>query len=260
MADLEINFQCMCLFVPEPAVAGGEEGTVHVLMPKTNCCSGAGANVPEHVVRLIHPDFAGTRGVPLEGWMLELGGGHGSADISLAPPGDQNEATPRIVDLTEFTGLRVPGELLSHGHGDVNARVVLRRGHLQGLSAEAHWKMNNTDVVMASGVTWRIEGVSGEDVRWTGPQAQGGGPVDILNLRPLEDGDEVIRFGIHHQPDEVLDTPDVPRLEPAKVTDHFRAFYSLFGLERPADLPLPVIQNSPPGDLVHCGAAKALLG
>lgn len=260
MADLEITFQCMCLFVPEPLGSDPARGTVHVLMPKTSCCHGAGAGVPEHVVKLIHPRFAETRGVPLAGWMLELGDESGSAEVSLEPGSSPGNGTnPEIVNLTEFTDLNVPRELLFHGVGDVIARVVLRGGYLKEIAAEAAWSMGDRTVEMASRITWRIDGVRDEHVKWTGPGTQAGGPVDILELPPVSGGDGVIRFGIHHQPEEVLDTPDDPRLDPTMVRDHFRVFYDLLGVESPDEFPLPEIETPPPGDLVHCGAARASL-
>src|ERR1700741_550425 len=89
MVDLEIRFQCMCLFVPEPVAADAKAGTVHVLMPTTNGCHDSdcsdGPGVAEHVVRLIHPDLTDPKGVSLAGWKLELGVGHATAEVSLDP-------------------------------------------------------------------------------------------------------------------------------------------------------------------------------
>ncbi len=264
MADLEISFQCMCLFVPEPLAPDSEEGTMHVLMPRTNCCNGAGAGVPEHVVKLIHGDIADPKGVPLAGWKLELGGEQRKAKVALDPRFDpETEMMAEIVDLTRLTNLRVPHRLLTNGAGSVNARVAFHRGHLEAIAAEQVWEIGGEDVFMAYRITWRIDDVSEDQVKWTGPNGETAAPVDILKLTPGGDGkdDTVIRFGIHHQPDDVLDTPREPRLEPMQVTDHFRAFYGMFDVGSPDDVPLPQIKfDLPPGDNVHCGAGKALLG
>jgi len=263
MANLEIDFQCMCLFVPQPASPQGSSGTMHVLMPITNgCCHAPGADVPEHVVKLIHGDLQEPRGVSLAGWRLQLGSGRGAADVSLEPrfrPKKKRKA--QIVDLTRFTTLRVPPALLSDGKGKINAHVALHLGHLEKLNAEAVWDIGGEEVFMAYRMTWRIEGISEREVKWTGPNGETRGPVDILKLAPAGNGDKTIRFGIHHQPERVLDTPRRPRLDPEEVRDHFRAFYGMFDVQRPDGLPVPKIKfpKSLPGDLVHCGGARASL-
>jgi hypothetical protein len=253
----------MCLFVPEPLEPGSELGTVHVLMPKTSCCHGAGAGVPEHVVRLIHDDVARPKGVSLAGWTLELGGARGEAKVALDPQLDPNTGfMAEIVDLTKLTKLRVDRRRLEHGAEAVNAHVAFRRGHLNKIEAEQVWVIGGEDVFMAYRMTWRIDGVSEDQVKWTGPNGETVGPVDILNLTPGGDGqdDKVIRFGIHHQPDRVLVTPRKPRLKPTEVTAHFRAFYSMFDVRNPDEFLLPEIKfDIPPGDNVHCGGGRALL-
>jgi hypothetical protein len=263
MANLEIDFQCMCLFVPQPASPEGELGSMHVLMPKTRGCHGPATGVPEHLVRIIHDDFENPKGVSMAGWTLELGGAApGSATVSLdLPPRPEDELPPEIVDLTQLTGLRVAPKLLTHGAGGVNARVAFRRGHLQALEAEAVWTFGEQDVNMAHRMTWRLEGITEDQVRWTGPNGETVGPVDILRLTPdAGRGDGTIRLGIHHQPDHVLETPREPRLDPMEVTDHFRAFYELFDVKAPDDFPLPQIKfGPPPGDAVHCGGTRAQL-
>ena len=263
MANLEISFQCMCLFVPEPRTKRSKFGAMHVLMPRTAGCHGACCGVPEHVVRLIH-DGLPLRGVDLAGWRLELGGEQDEATMALESQVDpQTGRKPEIVDLTRLTKLRVPPKLLTDGAGTVNTHVVFRRGHLAKVEAEQIWEIAGKDVFMAHRITWRIDGVSPEQVRWTGPKGENVGPVDILKLAPSGGGEEnpPIRFGIHHQPDEVLDTPHKPRLRPGEVTDHFRAFYTLFGVPRGDQFPVPLIKfNLPPGDNVHCGGGRARLG
>jgi hypothetical protein len=265
MASLEINFQCMCLFVPVPRAPRSRRGTVHVLMP-TTCCRAGGADIEEHVVKLIHDDTADPKGVSLAGHKLELGAEPGSANLSLKPRvRTQEKRQPEIVNLTRLTRLRVPQALLSDGAGKVNARVVLRGGYLKKLAAEKVWQFGTRDVFMAHRMTWRIDGISKDQVNWTGPDGKTvAGPVDILGLTPVggaaerEDKDRVIRFGIYHQPDRVLEVPRSPKLDPREVTEHFRAFYAMFGVRNADAFPLPRIEDAPPGMLVDCGGALAL--
>lgn len=263
MASLEINFRCMCLFVPEPGALQSRLGTVHVLMPITaSCCDGKGTGVEEHVVKLVHDYGSNPKGVSLAGWTLELGNEPGTAEVSLKPRVEpqEEEFKPEIVDLSRFTNREVPRELLSGGDA-VNARVVLRRGYVHSLAAEAHWQIGEEILFMAHRVTWRIDGISANEVRWTGPDGATDVPVDILAL-PSEDGQEndaVIRFGIHHQPERVIEQPDEPILDPDEVTAHFRAFHGMFGLGTAEELPVPMIKDPPPGQLVDCLTATARL-
>lgn len=266
MANLEIDFQCMCLFVPEPRAPRSRLGTVHVLMPTTRCCHGGGASIEEHIVNLIHEDTPDPKGASLAGWKLELGAGPASANVFLKPRvRPQTRRKPAIVDLTRLTRLRVPRALLSDEGDKVNAHIVLRGGYLKELAAEKVWRFGTANVFMAYRMTWRIDGVSEGGVNWTGPRGATKGPVDILRLtssgREDQKGgaDRVIRFGIYHQPDRVLEVPRQPRLDPREVTEHFRAFYGMFGVPNTASFPLPRIRNPAPGMLVDCGGALAQL-
>src|SRR4051794_25532547 len=96
MPRLEIDFNCMCLFVPDPK-AGSGKGLVHVLMPSTSDADGC-----EHVVRM---DYVGKDGKSVqrrfEGWAVTLGGASPSVKLPLTAPKDGSNC--HIVSLTPLT-------------------------------------------------------------------------------------------------------------------------------------------------------------
>jgi hypothetical protein len=258
MATLEIEFNCMCVFVPDPATQ-----SIHVLMPSTeHPLSGCQHGGPErHVVRMLHDSFTGTfpKGLSLEGWGLELDGLGGPADTSLQPTRPQPVPPPvpptEIVDLSVLTGNRqLPRRLVEDGPDpEVNARITLRSGRISTAYSEAEWIFQGRSVRMAFRVVWEMDVDPDQELRWLPLQPTSPPPIRKLS----ELGSGPYRFAVYHVPDRALppDPADAGRLTPALVKDHFRALYVLFGIGNPGEdllpQPLPGIGNA------HCGSSQA---
>lgn len=280
MAGLEIEFNCMCLFVPDE-----DAGTVHVLMPATDHHPHHGGNdhqdghaqgsaIPKHVVKMLHPSFTGQKkGRPMEGWALALGAQPGSATTRIAPP-DPSQNGAKVVDLTDLTGgRRIERRLVEDVvTPEVASRVTLHAGKVTSVDAEAIWRFKGQNILMAHQVTWKIEELP-EDLRWIRLGAGGNPPLASLSeLAPESDGS--FRLRIFHVTEDALPPTGVGALNPVQVGRHFGVFYRLLGITDPGEDLLPQIVSPPSGGVnpasktmkppfdgftVNCGAARASL-
>lgn len=263
MATLEIEFNCMCVFVAAP-----DEAIMHVLMPST--CNhahhghgdhGHGEGVERHVVRILHPKFP-PEGISMEGWALDLGGESGaSADLTLQPM--ERIGAETIVNLTELSGGETisPSLLAKAGHPAINARVTLRSGRLMSAPAEVKWNFKGEPVEMSYRATWRMEVAPDTPLKWSNIGATDPAPVASLADLGADAQDGVYRFKIYHVPSRALPPDDagVGSLELEEVKDHFRALYVLVGVDEPGEDLLPQPPEGAWG-VAHCGIASGALG
>jgi hypothetical protein len=224
MATLEIDLNCMCLFVRDPHM-GEHTGSVHVLMPKTTSEDHQG----QHVVRLFHRSFyRNPKGRPMEGWALELGAG-GSADTRLAPPSDLSEGGT-IVDMTTIAGAKVDRRLLDD-KTKVLSRVTFHGGKVLRVGAEkTKWTLKGTDYVMAHQVVWRIDNVA-DTLNWKHIDSDTKADRPLVSLATLPPDDivgevKLYRLSIHHVTADAL-PPHVSSLSNSAIQSHFREFFKL---------------------------------
>lgn len=269
MATLDIDFNCMCLFV-----TGDDPDLVHVLLPNT-------AGHQQHVVRMVFQD-PGDNTVTdrdMTGWALELqGAGPARQRQSGRSPVQRLREDSRIVDLTEVTGNEVdPGLVAGEDPGGkVVSRITIRGGELERVRAqdpvedENLWVVQGREHVMAHQTTWRIRNVP-DQLKWTRfGEGAAAIPLEFLKeVRPEEgngNGDAHYRLRVYH----VLDT-DLPDSADEKeaillgenVMHHFRAYYPLVNVPHPrADLvpsrPADRGQGGePPAGVHYCKNAQA---
>lgn len=263
MATLELEFNCMCLFVTDP-----EDGTVHVLMPPTahdhadHGNAGLPATLPRglkrHVVRLLHRSFAADQGRSLEGWALELHGSPAPPDTTLLrPAGGQN---PEVVDLSGITNRRVSRDHLEREAypNRVSALLTLRGGTATKLDDEdTKWVMDGRTIVMAHQVVWRLENVS-EQLRWVDLGANHGPPLRSLSELEAE-ADGSYRLEVYHVTEKALPPTGLGYLNAAEVRKHFGAFYPLLGF-KPGARHLPRLKpGGKEGGKYNCKTAQAEL-
>ncbi len=286
MATLQIEFNCLCMFVPDER--DPSHRVVHVLMPDTTKHfrgehgaeqhAGHGGpraqgedlgcgDVPEpHVVRLYHSALADpNQGIPMEGWTLVLGGASNSAETgSLA-----HTSPGMVVDLTYVTsdaqgsnGRKVPRLLVDGKHEKVISRVSLYGGQAVEAPEQIEWKIKKVGKFkMAYQVVWQIDDVS-ETLEWLSVNT-GDPPLKSLKGLPveqLEGGKEGYLLKIFHTLPCALPPCDQGdgTMKPAIVKEHFRHFYVDLLDYKPGDDELP----SPPHGIigkVHCGTAQAQL-
>ncbi len=270
MATLQIEFNCLCLFVRDET-----NHVVHVLMPSTLEHVGdavdSGRSHDEyghmhepHYVRLYHSK-TGNEGIPLEGWSLVLGGERGSADtgsLDRTQPGE-------VIDLTAVTGNRdgqygrkVKQGLVTGANPAVAARVTLRAGRAVHAPKEVAWNIKCRDFDMAYQVVWQIDDFDGT-LAWEPANAR---KVPLDSLAGL-DSDEPLygeekrgyRLQVFHTTEDGLPPHhENGQLEPDLVKEHFRIYYeTLLDIPHPNECELP----QPPVEIgkVHCGTAQVLL-
>jgi hypothetical protein len=263
MASLELQFNCLCLFVPDP-----ENRVVHVLMPATHGHPGHEGH--QHVVRMFQKSFTNgneqLKGRDLAGWALTLGPDEASADTSLSlPPGAfKGGELPNLGKVTEeVKGIKamVDRALVGPDPGPgVAARITLRSGGISRMASEATWRLGTRDYALAHQVVWRMSDV-GQQPTWerlnAPPQAaQVEPPLQTLNGLEPED-DFGVKLRIYHVTDEAL-PPTVGILSPAVMQEHYRAHYLLLGEKNPANEQLPSIKGNQI-EQVNCGAGQAPL-
>jgi len=262
MATLELQFNCLCLFVPDPAAR-----VVHVLMPGTN--GHEGHEHPRHVVRMLHHSFEGKTdekedrlyGRGMEGWALTLGPDNASADTSLLPP---QGALPGGVlpDLSKITGRTLdPGLVGMNPGAGVAARITLRSGKVTRMASESTWAIGNDTIALAHQVTWRMWDVEPE-LKWEPlggrPQTQTYPRPPLATLDELEPEDDLdYRLRIFHVTDDAL-PPRGGTLKPSEMRSHFRGFYPLLGVNDPVDELLPRILEKQIVE-VNCTGGRAAL-
>jgi hypothetical protein len=249
MSALEIEFHCLCLFVPEP-----EKNLVHVLMPSTGAAheehdhghhhpaqgqGGGGAGQHGHVHDRHHAfiKYAGLgQPVVMEGWALRLGREGGEIDTGLEPDGAVNGA--QLIDLNAHTGGTLdPGLLLEQADERVTARVTLREGRLLSTFSDAQWLMKGKPVPMASRSVWRIDDFPDGQLEWKPLTASGEPPLATLDGVDSTDG--VRRIHVFHTTREGMASGRT-RLTPDEVREHFRVYLELYGI-RPQDDPHGVL-------------------
>lgn len=243
MAQLEIEFHCLCLFVRDEA-----NNIVHVLMPTTHH--------DPHVVMLYHASFPD--GKRIHGLELVLAG-TGSAVLSTLAPNERGE----IVDLTKVTdrgtgGRKTPADRVSTKHPKVLTRVRLKSGKVIDRDHQAEWLFRDTPRRMAYKVVWEISGVA-DKLEWNdlnNPDA-----IPFQSLSELEpdgtiDGELFYRFRIFHTtPDRLPPNDTGPGMDPVLVRRHFTHLYDVLD-HHPLDDELP----APPFvGKFNCGAGQALL-
>jgi hypothetical protein len=247
MPTLEIDLNCMCLFVPDPNQPDAGTGTVHVLMP---CTHHAGAGDP-HVVQMDYMDTRGAhRTVRLEGWGLELGNKDmPNARLSLALPGES--PSTRIVDITEQTrgadhpdGRRVPRSMLTGRDHSVIARISFHGGMLMDIDSQwPDWMLGGSRIRMAHRLTWRMQ-VDDRALAWTPLNGPGEPPLPSLaEVKSVGDA-QIQRLHVHHVAEKAFDPetgmPLSRELNEDDIRDHFRMFYMLLG-EEPTEAQLPTL-------------------
>lgn len=264
LAKLEIDFNCMCVFVPEERAAG--VGTVHVLMPDTSGHHHAAppghhgenpAPIKPHVVRLYHRGVKDALGLKMEGWILKIG--DGMADTTLRPM-EPDLLGATVVDLTDLTHNGVPRDVLGNTPSTpLASRVSLGLGATRMVRAEAVWWVAGRRIHMAHRLVWHIDGLPlNAPLHWVPLRGRTDSPPlsSIGDIEPDTDG--VYRLSIYHVPEDTL-PPDpfgAGQLDSDSVREHFRALYRLVGIPNPAPdlLPRPDLGS---GGRVNCGIAKA---
>jgi hypothetical protein len=253
MAALEISFNCLCVFVPEP-----DKNTVHVLMPATQGHGGQHGSTL-HVVRLLHRNLALQGGVALEKWALVLGPDVGTADTTLEPQ-EPPAHDAEMVNLSTISHKQLDRTLITDPDPRIAARVTLRAGKLLRIKSLAKWHLNGKKVFMAHEATWRIDDLPGGPLEWI-PLDQPGTPPPTPPLQFLSqlsaDGDGVYRISLFHVSEEAL-PPNTGTLNIDKVKAHFRLFYALFPHE-PSDSELPHRDDGLPSFGFNCPTAQAVL-
>jgi hypothetical protein len=274
MATLQIEFNCLCLFVRDET-----EKILHVLMPATGHHhaghpSGSARPHPahgieEHLARLVLGDSPDAPQVPLEGWSLELGPAAGAAQLhTLDPPvGDA-----QVVDLTRLTsnGQNAPGRkvaraLTTGSHQKIASRFTLRAGQVTDVEAQAEWLFKGEPLEMAHRVVWEIDDVP-DELPWT-PIAGKAPPLarlsDLGDPSPLPvSGKSGYRIRVFHTTADGLPPNDDPgALNKEEVRHHFGMFYDVLGLPDPDEELLPELSpDVEEGDNVNCGTAQAEMG
>ena len=257
MATLEIDLNCLCMFVRDENAA-----SVHVLMPATDHHHKGGEEpFPPHVVRMLHPSFAEETGRPMEGWALVLGETPGSADTALGHASGGAGSTPEVANLTGITGGKSVARRLVDDvqNSEVKARVTLHAGKATQLNAQAVWKLKGQNIFMAHRVVWRIEDMP-EELTWVSLGANQPAPLQSLKeLKPEVDGS--YRLGIYHVTPDDLPPTGVGTLKPDQVRQHFRVFYNLLGIPNPSEDLLPQMEGPFIKSFrVNCGLSQATLG
>src|SRR3954470_15370274 len=96
MVTLEIDLNCMCLFVPAPK-PGTDKGSVQVLMPCTHHAGQA-----RHAVQIRYEQNGMEQARRMEGWVLVFGKAKDAdARTELAP--ENGKTIVEVLDLTAVT-------------------------------------------------------------------------------------------------------------------------------------------------------------
>jgi len=256
MPTLELQINCLCLFVPDEAAQ-----VVHVLMPGTNGHDGH-AGHEKHVVRMLHHSFAepgNLTGRDMEGWALTLGPEDASADTSLRPSWEADQ-DPELPDLSRLTGGNTvhPALLGTYPGDNVAARITLRSGGILRMASEGTWEIGGQDFALAHQVTWRME--IDDELKWEGLNDKSDDdPKPLERLADLEPEDDLVyKLRIFHVTEDAL-PPRGGTLHPAVMRAHYRAFYPLLGEDYPADDLLPRMKSTSIVE-VNCGAGRGTPG
>ncbi len=258
MATLELQFNCLCLFVPDPV-----RKAVHVLMPATNGQSGHEGHGDDHkhVVRMLHHSFEEEerrKGRDMEGWALSLGAKNDRWDPveALAPVDPEKAALPDLSAIDDR--LRVDPSLLGPDPGSrVAARITLYSGKAHRMAAEARWKIGETELPLAHQVTWKLEVDPRAGLTWERLKDRADARPPLETLKDLEPEDDHLgyKLRIFHVTEKAL-PPRGGTLKPREMREHYRAFYPLLGEHYPPDRLLPRLIEKHI-DRVNCGSGQA---
>ncbi len=278
MSALEIEFHCLCVFVPDPA-----NKRVHVLMPATGG-EGADGNPPHesaaggggnghshdhpdgaqghvherHIVRIVHKDLPCP--VDMEGWALRLGRARRPIDLGLVPRYPENDA--ELIDLNKHTERRLDRALLRERvDRRLIARVTLREGYMLSANADAKWLMKRQPICLANRVVWRIDDFRGGRLEWKRLTAKGDEPLGTFD--ELSAPNDVRHVHIFHTTRKGLAGTSTSLTE-KEVREHFRVFLELYGI-RPQDDPrgllLPDLDDKDAGRVdLNCPVTKGGAG
>jgi hypothetical protein len=262
MAELYIEFNCMCLFATENG-----KRAVHVLMPTSHehehphhdhpnghdhdhapthphAPAGdpthghgngqdPGKKIPrKHFVRLLYIDHAGkTQPLPMEGWALTLASRDPVHDSAGAV---RQEA--RVANLTSIAGLRVNTDLLAGTDKEkLAARVTIDGGKIERVDTQPDvWQLGETSQIMAHQVAWRIPNLD-PTLRWESIGASGDAPLRSLDevqaTGQTAEGEPIYRVYVYHVLErdlpQVLPPNKEPTLPAAFVIEHFPMYYGL---------------------------------
>jgi hypothetical protein len=261
MATLQLEFNCLCLFVRDET-----NNVVHVLMPRTDH-----PGMERHVVRLYHPTFPPAPiGKSMEGLEWVLGPTTGSADFSRFAKTTEGEIVDVTVisgDASGHNGKKAPKDLVETAHHHVLTRVTLRAGKVCSRTAAARWAFKGIKVYMAHRVVWEIDDVP-DILTWN--SLNHADPIPLVSLADL--GPETIlpvcdqisgtkmghRLEIYHTTPEGLPPDNEGQLDETAVRRHFRHYYELIGHSPIKDEELPYSVEVPLRTF-NCGVGQALL-
>lgn len=261
MLTLDIDLNCMCLFVPQPG-SDGTTGSMHVLMPCTHQQEGAN----KHVARMLFRDRAGRfPHLDLANWSLTVGSAPGTASTTLVPSVPSPEGAV-VADLTAPTGRRIDPKLVTQPNRSVISKITFNTGKVTSIRGQLpRWTFLGQPASLAHRVVWRVE-VEPEELVWEyfgkGPKP----PEPLTSLRSVlpyrRRSRDVYCLHVHHVSEKAFRirgglSPRTSVLTAAEVISHFAMFYDLLGIANPAPALLPSI---PPQAQPDPSAAKPLGG
>jgi hypothetical protein len=261
MATLQLEFNCLCLFVRDEV-----NNVVHVLMPRTDH-----PGMDRHVVRVYHPKFPDPPvGKSMEGLEWILGPTTGSAECSTLATNDDGEVVDVTVtsgDASGHNGKKAHKDLVTQAHAHVLTRVTLRAGRVLDRDARAKWKLKGREVYMAHRVVWEIDDVP-DTLTWK--QLNNPNPIPFASLAELGAEQDLPspvgppkkghRLRIFHTTEDGLPPNDGDGvLDECAVRQHFRHYYGLL-LHHPTPDQLPYLVGHPHLRTFNCGVGQALLG
>ena len=226
MADLEVTFQCLCLFVPGNSV-------MHVLMPATAHHNQHHHEPPhEHQVRLRNANLCDPR---MEGWVLALGDRRDPADTTFNPT--IPSATRAEIAYISDDFCKVPPASINN-LSKVAARVELRSGRFKRFSAEARFHFRGRVVRMANRVTWEIKGIPDYAIAWDWLGSGTNGDPPFRTLADLGEVSGRRKLDIFHVNQWPLRAGG-RTLNADDLRQHFRSFYEVCEYPDPDEDHLP---------------------
>jgi hypothetical protein len=259
MATLQLEFNCLCLFVRDEA-----NDVVHVLMPRTDH-----PGMDRHVVRVYHPELPPPPdGKSMEGLEWVLGPAKGSANLLSLATNDTGELVDVTVasgDANAQNGKKVDKDLVTTVHDKVLTRVVLRAGTLVDRRSPVRWKLKGRRFKMVDRVVWEIDDVD-DSLTWN--KLKNSDPFPLTSLAELGPPQPLpgpghktgYQLRIFHTTEEGLPPDgDVGVLDELAIQQHFRHFYDLLNYN-PSPDQLPRDPEVPFLRTFNCGVGQALLG
>lgn len=233
---LNITFTGLCLFVPEPAGADQNIGTMTVLMPMLGAQHHHGM---DRHVPVLGFDTAHAVATPAD----RIRGAHAYVSMSnlqLIHMGSEANLSlcPEMVNLAEVTRRPVEAD---HLGPDTTTRLVSRvrlgAGRINAVARGVCWEWGQGRIrSIAHKVQWTIDGIPGTDLKLRLLGLHSGTAVQVPILYPINGA---INLFVHHVPQgDLLPEPENHH-EPQSGAEphHFAAFYNLFGADPPMRLP-----------------------